>query len=493
MPTAQSQLDIIINAKNQASPAIQSVNRDLHGMESSSNLLEKAVGALGISLGIGLVKQLAATGMELARTAAYADDVKMSFGELAKEGGSSGTTLLNSLRKASSGAIADSELMLTANRAMLLGVANNVDDLGKLMDVARVRSNAMGLTTQQAFDNIVTGIGRNSPMILDNLGIVIDSSKAYEDYAKSINKSAKELTDQEQKQAMINAVIQQSAGLVQSVSDQGGDAASKFERMDAAIQNAKEALGELFQPAMVVVANAIATAAQAAADQMKGLAEGPPEMEGLQLKLQGLNNMLAIHKKVLQDAQQGSEEYNIALHEVKSIEEEMGPIQARVNAQLEINRLRTLDADTAMRQASGGTDVLRYGFRALGDEAETAGSKIINAGLDARAAMEQFNIAMGLSRSIATAVDSAGTTAGRLFASKQGGEAGLAKQKETTAELNKQVQAWHDMGYTDKEINDVLLPGMVSQISEANNKLFSAAARSAKSWFLVRFPASSGR
>ena len=37
----------------------------------------------------------------------------------------------------------------------------------------QVRGRAMGLSTTQAFGDIVTGIGRMSPLILDNLGICL--------------------------------------------------------------------------------------------------------------------------------------------------------------------------------------------------------------------------------------------------------------------------------------------------------------------------------
>ena len=44
-------------------------------------------------------------------------------------------------------------------------------------------------------------------MILDNLGIVVNSTEANEEYAKSIGKAAYQLTDAEKKQALINKVI----------------------------------------------------------------------------------------------------------------------------------------------------------------------------------------------------------------------------------------------------------------------------------------------
>ena len=59
----------------------------------------------------------------------------------------------------------------------------------------------------QSFNDIVTWLWRWSPMILDNLWIIIDSEKAYEDYAKQLWKTKWELTKQEKTQALVNATL----------------------------------------------------------------------------------------------------------------------------------------------------------------------------------------------------------------------------------------------------------------------------------------------
>lgn len=273
MATAQSKLDILIAAKNNASPAINQLKGDLASLDRSLGGLAKGLGGLAAGLGVaGLVAlggAAANAAMDLSRTAAMATDVEASFKQMASAAGQSSSEMMGSLKEASRGAISDYDLMLTANRAMLLGVSDNSEKMGSLMDVARARSQAMGITTTQAFNDIVTGIGRMSPLILDNLGIVIDQADANDIYAESIGKTVAALTEQEKKQALVNAVIDQSAGLVAANAAAGDDAASKFERMDAAIANAKVALGELFAPSMSIVATDIANAAQAMTNSME--------------------------------------------------------------------------------------------------------------------------------------------------------------------------------------------------------------------------------
>lgn len=73
----------------------------------------------------------------------------------------------------------------------------------------------MGISTTQAFNDIVTGLGRMSPLILDNLGITVDLEATTAKYAATLGKSADALTDAERKQALVNAVMESSASLME--------------------------------------------------------------------------------------------------------------------------------------------------------------------------------------------------------------------------------------------------------------------------------------
>ncbi|MBK8799598.1 MAG: hypothetical protein IPM07_26315 [Anaerolineales bacterium] len=123
----------------------------------------------------------------------------------------------------------------------------------------------MGVSAGQAVSDIITGIGRMSPLILDNLGIV-GAAASMDRYAKSLGVASDQLTDEQKKQALVNAVIASSSG--GSVVD---DAAASFERMDASLANAKESLGVLFSPAISAIADKLAdTVGRLTADMERG-------------------------------------------------------------------------------------------------------------------------------------------------------------------------------------------------------------------------------
>ena len=77
--------------------------------------------------------------------------------------------LLNNLRAATRGAVSDLGLMSRAVQANNFQIP--LDQLSSLLDFARRRAKDTGLSVDYLVDSIVTGIGRKSPLILDNLGI----------------------------------------------------------------------------------------------------------------------------------------------------------------------------------------------------------------------------------------------------------------------------------------------------------------------------------
>ena len=190
----------------------------------------------GIAGGLALVaKEAIGAAGELAAMGRQSERIGASFTRL---WGEEAPGAMETLRAASLGAISDMDLMLAANKASMLGVGSGIDDLAKLMQVAQVRGQALGLSASQAFSDIVTGIGRMSPLILDNLGIVTDAENTYRMYAESIGKSADTLTDVEKKQALVNRVTSE-AGQVAS------DSTSAHAGLAAAKENLRSELGLL--------------------------------------------------------------------------------------------------------------------------------------------------------------------------------------------------------------------------------------------------------
>lgn len=224
-------------------------SKTVSGLKSEFNALKAGVVGFFAAVGARALFGLAQAGAQL-------DSLTQSFTRLTSEMGISGDEVLDTLRKTSAGTVANSDLIQSANRAMVLGVANSVDEFSTLMQIARIRAADMGTDTTQAFNDIVTGIGRSSPLILDNLGIVIKQNEAYEKYAASLGKTTDALTDNEKREALKFAVLEQGRKQIEQVGEVTVSYAERLQQASAFVKNLKENIGRALLPAMASLLDA---------------------------------------------------------------------------------------------------------------------------------------------------------------------------------------------------------------------------------------------
>ncbi len=260
-----SELTVLINAEG--TQAVINALRDVENAQVKVQNTTKQAGDIArksgagwqssLSVMSGFGKQFIATGAEIATAASpmiallgavkvAADFTKAGAGmnrleesssALANSMGANMTEIMRSLRETSLGMVSDYDLMSSASRAMMLGISADADQMSQLLEVAALRGRAMGLSTTQAFNDIVTGIGRTSPLILDNLGIVMDADTSYANYAQSIGKTVEELSKAEKQQALLNGVLESTAPLLASTGGLLMDQAGQWERLTAQSKN----------------------------------------------------------------------------------------------------------------------------------------------------------------------------------------------------------------------------------------------------------------
>lgn len=152
-------------------------------------------------------------------------------------------TFLSKLDAVARGTISTSKLIESSSKALLLGIP--ASEISGLLDIARVSAIATGTSVAQAFDDIATGIGRASPLILDNLGIVVKLGPAYEAMADSLGKSTTELTAAEQKQALLNEVLRVGAARIDTFGESQTELALRLQQANAQMENFRNNAGRL--------------------------------------------------------------------------------------------------------------------------------------------------------------------------------------------------------------------------------------------------------
>jgi len=184
------------------------------------------------------------------------EGVKRGFDNLAKSQGFS-TAAFNKFKDATDGTIDSLTLMKQANNAMLLGITDSEDQMADMFDVAQRLGAALGVDTVQAVESLVTGLGRQSKLMLDNLGIMVDTNKAYKDYADSIGTTASKLTDQERKTAFVNAAMREANGLVAQLGEEQLTTKDSIAQVATATGDLAIKFGDMLAPHVIKVAEAL--------------------------------------------------------------------------------------------------------------------------------------------------------------------------------------------------------------------------------------------
>lgn len=158
----KTQLDAATKSAYQLDNAIKSQGT---GVSSLSSKFGQLYGAVQAVVGAAIIRQVVSFTLEMARLAGQTEGVERAFGRAFPNA----TQILTNLRNATKGTISDFELMQRTLQATNLGVS--VQQLPRLFEFAAARAQQTGESVDYLVDSIVRGIGRKSPLILDNLGI----------------------------------------------------------------------------------------------------------------------------------------------------------------------------------------------------------------------------------------------------------------------------------------------------------------------------------
>lgn len=161
-------------------------------------------------------KEFVAEGIKMA---GMAQGVERAFNRISTPG------MLNELRQSTKGMVNDLQLMQSAVKAHNFKIP--LEELGTLLRFAQQRAQETGESVDYLTESIVTGIGRQSPLILDNLGIsakrLSDEVAKTGDFAKAVGKIVREelsksgetidtAADKAQQRAVLLQNIQMSIG-----------------------------------------------------------------------------------------------------------------------------------------------------------------------------------------------------------------------------------------------------------------------------------------
>ncbi|HUW10516.1 MAG TPA: hypothetical protein VM537_12365, partial [Anaerolineae bacterium] len=220
----------------------------------------KAMASLGKGIATGMAAGAAAlvgVGAAVGKLVSVTKDIPAVSAAFEGLGGS-----IETMRQGSLGMVTDIDLMKSYNSAAQLVSKEFAEDLGPAMQYLSKVSAATGQDMGFMIDSLVKGVGRLSPMILDNLGIQVNATEANDAYAKSLGISAEELTKSQQQTAMMNLVMEKLKANTADMPPVIGTSAQAMASFQTTLMNVRNELGTALIPIIAELQTALLPIAQ---------------------------------------------------------------------------------------------------------------------------------------------------------------------------------------------------------------------------------------
>lgn len=201
-----------------------------HSLKRLSGGFGALGGVIGASFAVDAIRQFVTESVELAN---QAEGVKVAFDRL------NDPQLLSKLKTATAGTVDELKLMQTAVKAKNFRIP--MDVLAKGLEFAQRRASETGESVDYMVDSFVTGLGRESVKILDNLGIS----------TIELNKKNKELGSMA---AAVGAIMDEE---FLKAGDRVQTNSMLIDQQRAEITNLKLAVGEQLQPVYAAFLNEV--------------------------------------------------------------------------------------------------------------------------------------------------------------------------------------------------------------------------------------------
>ena len=239
MPTA-AELQIILKAKDEASKVMKDATKNTEGLgEAFKKLAVGAAAVVGVMAGIGGAM------IKLATDALPLQGISDSFAGIS----GNADEALAKLREGALGMASDAELMRSYNQAAQLVSKTFADQLPEAMGYLSKVSAATGQDMGYMINSLVKGVGRMSPMILDNLGIQVSLAEATDRAAQMFGKQADQLSKTEQQAGMMSVVMEKLKANTAAMPEVAGTATQSWSAFKVELQNLKDQIGVSVIPA----------------------------------------------------------------------------------------------------------------------------------------------------------------------------------------------------------------------------------------------------
>lgn len=217
------------------------------------------VGLVGGGVGLGaLIK-------DFIMTAGRTETLNIAMQSVARATGTSMDELLKYKQAVMDLGIAEQEATLMVTRFMQSQL--NLADASKIARAAQDMAVIAGINSSEAAETMVEAVAKLRPELLAQFGMTRNLNDIYGDYAKTIGRSASQLTETQKKQAMMNYILVEAAKAAGTYEDSMSSAFKKLGSLARPWTELKTKIGTpLFLPAFGVFVDKLTDAIKRATE-----------------------------------------------------------------------------------------------------------------------------------------------------------------------------------------------------------------------------------
>lgn len=218
----------------------------------------------GMVAGAFAIERVVSFASEVSQLAQAAEGVEIAFKRIG------GAAYLDDMRAATKGTVSDLELMKAAVQASNFKIP--LEQMGSLLEFAHQRAKDTGQSVDYLVQSIILGIGRKSPLILDNLGI---SAIALKEKMKGVASETASVGDVAKAVGEIaNEEMAKVGKSVDTTAEKTANLKSQWTNLKVELGNVVNVLIKSLAPAFAKVAGAASKAAKMFQNVFKGLFQG---------------------------------------------------------------------------------------------------------------------------------------------------------------------------------------------------------------------------
>lgn len=401
---ADETVQVVLELIDHASQPAQKIRKELSGLEKAG---QSAKRGLDFSLkALGAIPAVAAS----ATAAVIAFKKTVDFGEQGAQVEQMtrswdflmtklelGPDVMRDLERAAGGTVRQFDIQ-ASTMTLLAGAGDDLaremaQNSAQLLEIARAASklNPTLGDTQFLYDSLGRGIKRASPLILDNLGIVIKVGEAYEDYAASVGKTVNQLSAEERSMAILNATLESGQTLIEQAGGNVEALTDEYQRLKVNIQETTEQaqifVHEGLEPILPVLNEFLDTGQKTSeALDVLGLSgfEGAQLMKEFGGTLEHQREQLHLFAervlRVREELKGTKTDAHAAKEGIDEFGDELGAIPEEVEVKVSLNMLSDIETEIERlkTEAAGGVAIAAAVQRVVGPEGEnlTEGERI---------------------------------------------------------------------------------------------------------------------